>query len=873
MSGTSKIAYARDIAELTTEQGVDPQQGLSTTEVENRRARYGLNEIPEEARSPAILIFIRQFNSLMVYLLLVAVGVSFYFGEYADAYAILAVIVLNSCIGFWLEWQAQRSMNALRSMTRVPARVVRDGSVQAVDSTELVPGDIILAEAGDMIAADARVLEANRASTDESPLTGESLPVEKHTQTLSPETMLAERSNMVYKGTILRNGNIKALVIATGTHTEIGRIAHLVSTAGVSATPLEKKLNVFSKRLIWITLALVGLIAVAGLLSGVEPLSLLKTSIALAVAAIPEGLPIVSTLALARGMLRMSKKKVLVKKLSAVETLGGTSVICTDKTGTLTKNKIEVKDIFPADNSPDARERLLEIAVLCNTAEIEKKGKSLNELGDPLETGLLRFACDQKIDYNQLRRQAPKIAEEPFSSETRMMATLHQFEGRRMIYAKGAAEDIIQKCTSIHGAESFSSDLKQQWNEKAAELASKGLRIIAGAYRVAPEGEVSELTENLIFAGLYGMADPPAEGVYEAIEECRKAGIRVIMITGDHPSTAKSIAEQLKLSLKPNLLVLSGGNLDAAPKDDKARKLWREAEVFARVSPEQKLSLISVLQEDGEIVGMTGDGVNDAPALKKADIGIAMGIRGTQAAQEAAVMILKDDSFRSIVSAVRQGRIIYENIRKFVVFLLSCNMSELFLVSAVALAGMSFQLLPLQILFINLITDVLPALALGVSGGNPGIMRKPPRNPDEALISRRQWYDVVIYAIVISAWCGIAVFASSRILSPDNALNNNVLFFTLIVCQLFHVFNMGAGATFSVKYNEVLRNKYVWYSMLVCAGVILAILFVPLFNEVLAVAHMPALAWFIILFSGFGCLATNSSIKWSRSGKSAKMKS
>lgn len=847
-------AHTIPVTELISELGSDKEKGLNSIEAASRLKKYGSNSIQSAQGKHPLKIVLSQFNNLLVYLLLFATAMSFWFQEYLDATAILLVILINATIGFWMEMQAERSMNALKKMVSVPSKVFRNGKLTEIASEELVPGDLLFVEAGDMITADARIISATQLSINEASLTGEAMPVEKTASELSGDIPLADRTNMLHKGTFVTNGNTTALVVVTGMQTELGKIAHLVQGAEQSATPLEKKLQVFSRKLIYITVALVVLIFIVGMFTHGDYVELLETAIALAVAAIPEGLPIVATLALAQGMMKMARHNVIVKKLSAVETLGGTTVICTDKTGTLTQNKIEVTDLIPADETSEKNKQFLQhIAVLCNTASIQILENDIKEIGDPLETGLLKYAHNKGENVERLRQQFPKIDEVPFSSETKMMATLHGNQNDFIVYAKGAAEEILKQCSHIlNGSEikEMNEETRNQWKDKSEQLASSGLRVIAGAFKETASKDVA-LTDSLVFAGLYGMMDPPAEDVFDAINECKDAGIKVVMITGDHPATANYIANQLHIS--ENTQPVIGKNMKPFEQlSEQEKNLWADTSVFARVTPAHKLDLVRVLQEKGNIVGMTGDGVNDAPALKKSDIGIAMGVRGTQVAQEVSDMVLKDDKFSSIVHAIKQGRVIFTNVQEFVIYLLSCNMSELFVVSLAALSNLHFQLIPLQILFINLITDVLPALALGVSEGSPYVMKHKPRNPAEPLLKTKQWYAVWIYAAIISVCTLGAVFFSHFVLHTgehfDPKLCNNILFFTLIVCQLFHVFNMASVKTSFIK-SEVFQNKYVWYALLTSGLVVVSVFFIPPAREALNVQSLKAEDWLIVFVS------------------------
>jgi Ca2+-transporting ATPase len=853
------LPYSVEPGVLISALGSDITQGLSGAEARRRLGEYGANKLERKKPQSTWFILFRQFSSPMAWLLALAAGLSFYFGEWLDGVAVLVVILINAVIGFYMEYQAERSMAALKKLSAVPAKALRNKTIVEINAEDIVPGDIIYVEAGDMIPADGRIFSSSQLFTDESALTGESVPVVKQIRNLAPDTILAERVNMLYKGTFSTKGNGYILVTGTGMDTELGRIAQLVQSARQAATPLERKLEDFGKKLIWITVGLVVVIFVAGLLNGQNLPEMIGTSVALAVAAIPEGLPIVATMALARGMLKMARHNVIVKKLSAVETLGGTNVICTDKTGTLTQNKIEVNKIITASDGAEASEIIGRIAVLCNTAQIQNDHDFLKEIGDPLETGLLKFARSKKIDFHDYRNRFPKLREEPFSSETKVMATLHRDAHDLTVYAKGAAEELLERCTRIAGKEGIvvlTGEHREHWLKEAEELARSGFRVIAGGFNPSYSGN-GPLTADLVFAGLFGMIDPPREDVFSAIEECKKAGINVMMITGDHPATAKNIALNLGIAKDDDCKVMTGKEMkDFEVLTDEEKSTWMNTSVFARVSPKQKLDLVSVLQERGNIVGMTGDGVNDAPALKKADIGISMGLRGTQVSQEVADMVLKDDSFSSIVVAIKQGRVIYENIRKFVVFLLSCNLSELLVIAVAAIFDLHFQLFPLQILFINLITDVLPALALGMTRASSDTMQKPPRSIHEPIIDRKRWINIFYYSVVIASTSVGAVFFSHYTVHQSEPWNpelcNNIMFFTLIFSQLLHVFNMSDGSTFFRS--EVFRNQYVWGALALSAFILLASYLIDPVRQLLSVYEMSVWDWLIIACASLICL-------------------
>ncbi len=851
--------HTATIEEATVLLNSNTEQGLSIDEAKERLELHGLNTIAEAKTVSPFKILANQFKSPIVFLLLFAAGMSFWFKEWLDGTAILLVLVINAAIGFYMEFKAQKSVMALKKLSSIPAKVLRDGKLFEINAEEIVPGDIVFTEAGDMIPADGRIYKAAQLLIDESALTGESVPVEKKDAVLAESTILGDRTNMAFKATHVSKGNAHILVGYTGMKTELGKIANLVHSSKQAATPLEKKLEEFSKKLIKITIALVLIIFIIGLINGEGIIAMLQTTVALAVAAIPEGLPIVATMTLAQGMLKMSRYNVIVKKLSAVETLGGTNVICTDKTGTLTQNKMEVvfvetttgtwkKDV-PFTGNKEQLELVYKCAVLCNTADIQTSEKDAKEIGDPLEIALLKFSNDKGEDIDKVRKDFLKKEEEPFSSETKIMSTLHEHDGKYYLFAKGAPEELLLKCTQIYedSEVAMNTTKRKHWLSTAEKFSASGHRMIAMAYRKMDAAPVS-LTDDLVFLGLVGMIDPPRPEVQAAINDCKTAGIKVVMITGDHPSTAHYIGTQLGISKEDEVPVIGNDMKEFEELSEDEKQRWINTSVFARVNPKHKLDLVKVFQEKGYVVGMTGDGVNDAPAIKKSDIGIAMGLRGTQVAQEVSDMVLKDDSFSSIVVAIKQGRIIFENIKKFVTFLLSCNLSELLVIAIIAILNLKFQLLPLQILFINLITDLLPALALGLIKGSADIMKLPPRKSSEPIIDKSRWKLIFFYAIVIgSVSTGAVVFNHYAYHNGepwDTAMCNNILFFTLIFCQLFHVFNMGSGPFFN---NEVIKSKYVWFSVLGSIAILIGVVQISYVREALNIISMSMQEWIIIL--------------------------
>ena len=826
------------------------QKGLTAQEAARRLTDFGLNKISSQAKESLWKLLLNQFLSPLVWILAVAAGLAFVFQEWLEGFAVIAVILINALIGFFMEWQAIRSMNALRKLVYTMTRVYRDGQLTETKAEELVPGDLVFLEAGDIVPADCRVIQQVNLAVKEAALTGESIQVSKHANTLASDTSLADRRNLLFNGTTVTRGNAHALVIATGNQTELGKINQLAQSAVSSSTPLEKKLNLLSQRLLKLTLLLIGLIIIVGILQGQELYSITKTAIALGIAAIPEGLPIIATIALARGMLRLAQHNVLVKRLSAVETLGETEVIFTDKTGTLTENRLLVNTIVLKNttqykatgnlayytkleraNAPSpVLSELEKIAALCNNAVLNTQ----QAIGDPLEIALLEFV-NANTNYTNLQSLYPRLKEIPFDSTTKMMGTLHKNEekGNYLVCIKGAVEVILKECDYLltdNGEEVFKD--RDIWLAEANHLAGKGLRVLAFAYAEIEELE-DDFFHNLTLVGLIGFLDPPRKEVKTAIQTCKEAGIKVVMVTGDHPETAKTIAFQTGLIEQENALVLKGSDLNTAQHlAGENLKQVSNTNVFARVSPVQKLELIRLYQEENKVVGMTGDGINDAPALKKSDIGIAMGERGTEAAKEVADLILKDDAFSSIVLAIKQGRGIFQNIRYFVIYLLSCNLSEILVVGAAALSNLAVPLLPLQILFINMVTDVFPALALGMTKEGDEVMKVPPRSSQAPIINPAMWRSIAVYAVGISiSVLGVFLF-SIFYLKVTPEVTNNLTFYTLILAQLLHVFNLPA-VNESFLRNAITKNIHVWMAIGTCIVLVFLAYQLPITRSVL----------------------------------------
>lgn len=859
---------------------VNPDQGLSGSEVQQRREKAGRNRLRTRGRRSAWQILIEQFDNIIIWLLLASALLSFIFGEWVDGGAVAVVIAINTLIGFFTELRAVRSMEALREMTRVDARVRRNGKLEKIPAEALVPGDIVVVEGGDIVTADLRILEASKLQANESALTGESEPVSKRTGVLAEDEPLAERENMLFKGTAVTRGSGEGVVVYTGTDTELGQISELVAEAEQEHTPLEKRLDQLGGRLVWVTLGIIVIVAITGVLRGKELLLMVETSVALAVAAVPEGLPIVATIALARGMRRMAEKNALINRLASVETLGGTNVICADKTGTLTENQMTVTRYVLAsgpvqvsgeglalagDFSRDEQALALEdqpdlvlalkVGVLCSNAELQEGQLEEDEVdaktfGEPVEVALLIAGIKGDLRRQELADEMPEAREVAFDPEVKMMATYHRQNGSYLVAVKGAPEAVLQASTRYKDGQLDDHDLddeqRAEWMSKNEALADQGLRLLALAVKEVQDPE-EPAYQDLAFLGLVAMQDPPRQDVRPAIQDCKQAGIQVAMVTGDQAVTARNIAQAVGLVDDEDVEVVTGRDLKPPQElDDQEYQRVVNAPIFARVSPKQKLDLIAIHQKSGAIVAMTGDGVNDAPALKKADIGIAMGLRGTQVAKEAADMVLKDDAFNTIVLAVRLGRVIFENIRRFVLYLISCNVSEILVVFLATMLNLPLPILPLQILFLNLVTDVFPALALGVGKGDPMIMQHPPRDPDEPVLRQRDWGEIGGFSAVITLAVLVAYWLASDWLGLDGIHTVTISFLTLAFAQLWHVFDMRAPGSDFFK-NDVIQNPFVWGAVVLCVLLLLGAVYIPPLASVLQVARPSLQGWGLVL--------------------------
>ncbi|MFP4473943.1 MAG: cation-translocating P-type ATPase [Desulfatibacillaceae bacterium] len=891
VSNERQAPWSREYEEVARDLGVSLDTGLEGREARKRLERHGLNRIEVSDTTSWWRILVDQFKNFIVFLLAVAAALSFAFAQWLEGVSIVVVIVLNTLIGFVTELKAVRSLEAVERMgQRMRVKVLRDGEVKQVGSERIVPGDVVFFEAGDVLPADCRLAEASRLHLDESPLTGESVPVGKTTEPVEEGAPLAERRNMGYTGTAVTGGSGRGIVTATGRSTELGRIARMAEEAEKEASPIEKRLQRLGHRLVWATAAIAVLIAATGIMRGRDVLLIVETAIALAVAAIPEGLPIVATIALARGMLRLARRNAVIKQLSAVETLGSANVICTDKTGTLTENRMRVVDMvlpgedkdavhwkqerggakFAAEDGRTDRgaeqrfEDALAAGVLCANANLDEDGG--DALGDPMEVALLEAGLDHGMTRKGLLQKLPEKREVAFDPDCMMMATFHEKDDGYLVAVKGAPGAVLDACTSEalpEGERPLDDEARDHWRDINTELAGQGLRILGLARRLAGDSD-EDPYHDLVFHGLAAMEDPPREEVPEAVRSCHRAGVRVIMVTGDQAETARSIARQVGLyefgefaehGVAPGSDITPLEEMDA---DTKNRLM--ATPVFARVNPRQKLDLIALHQESGRVVAMTGDGVNDAPALKKADIGIAMGRRGTQVAREASDMVLRDDAFPSIVAAVSQGRAIFDGIRKFIVFLLSGNVGQVLIVAAALLAGAALPLLPLQILYLNMIGDVFPALALGLGKGHPSRMERPPRDPGEPILTGRGWLAVVLYGALIAA----AVLAAFAFAIKNLGYQGNeavtVSFLTLSFARLWHVFNMRDNRS-GLFVNDVTNNPFIWGALVLCVGLLLVAVYIPFLAGVLDLVRPGLEGWTVILLFSLAPLLIGQAVK------------
>ncbi|MFD0959374.1 calcium-translocating P-type ATPase, SERCA-type [Paenibacillus chungangensis] len=870
------------LSELQEALDCSPDGGLHATEAEKRLETQGYNELTEGARLSPIVLFLNQFKDFMVLILMGATLISGLLGEYLDAITIVAIIVINAVLGFIQEFRAERSLRALKALSAPSAKVMRGGQLLTVAAKELVAGDMVVLESGDRVPADIRLMEASSLYTEESALTGESVPVGKHAGTIQEEELpLGDQRNLAFMGTMVTRGTAKGVVVRTGMRTEMGKIAGLIQETEAMETPLQHRLEQLGKLLILVAIGLTIMVVVAGILHGQPTYGMFLAGVSLAVAAIPEGLPAIVTIALALGVQRMIKRKAIVRKLPSVETLGCASVICSDKTGTLTQNKMTVTDIWlsgralkvsgegyapegditengrPVDSKHDLPlKRLLQISALCNNAQLvrneaegakrRKRGETVPEewslKGDPTEGALAVLAAKLGSSAKSLEMLYSRVKEFPFDSERKRMSVVVSHQGGRLLCTKGAPDILLEHCSYVlwdGKVLPFTASMKRKCREAAESMAHSALRVLGFAYRDLRSADSCESEQEaeraLVFVGLAGMIDPPRREVKDAIVKCRRAGIKTVMITGDHGLTAEAIAANLGIIPRGGRSI-SGQQLEQMSDE----QLEREADdiyVYSRVSPQHKLRIVKALQRRGHVVAMTGDGVNDAPAIKASDIGIAMGITGTDVSKEASALVLSDDNFSTIVAAIEEGRGIYENIRKFIRYLLASNVGEILVMFLAMMAGLPLPLVPIQILWVNLVTDGLPAMALGVDQSEKDLMQQQPRPAKENIFARRLGWKIVSRGILIGI-CTLGAFWITLKEGAGDAESltraQTVAFTTLVMAQLIHVFDCRSSR--SIFHRNPLQNKYlvlaVLSSLLLMLGVIYVEAMQPIFKTV-----------------------------------------
>jgi len=877
------------------------ETGLSQEEVQKRLQEFGPNELKKEKGISPIRLFIEQFADILIVILLIATGLSIYLGEMTDAVVIIAIVLACAILGFVEEYRSEKALEALKKMTAPTAMVLRDGKEVKVQTSEIVPGDIVLLYTGDKVPADARLIETINLKADEAPLTGESTPVNKDVDSLPEATPLTDKRNTVFTGTVVVYGRGKAVVTSTGMNTEFGKIAKMVQMTEEEETPLEKRMGSVGKWIGILSIAVCLTVAVIGMVEGRSPIDMILWGVSLAVAAVPEALPAIVTGALAIGMYRMAKVNTIVRRLPAVETLGCTSVICSDKTGTMTKGEMTVQRMYVNDKAikvsgvgyepegdfifedkkidPTEEEliTLLKISALCNDAKLEKESERWTIRGDPTEGALVVTTAKAGLWKEELEKETPRIGEVPFSSERKRMTTIHIISGKKKAaYIKGAPEIVLERCTKIFEkgkTRRITEEDRTKILKVNEDMASQALRNLGFAFKELPESAKTfdeKIENDLIFVGIMGMIDPPRVEVKDAIYLCRKAGIHAVMVTGDHKLTAIAIAKELNLISENEKegKVLTGVEMDKMS-DEQLNEIVEKIVIYARVSPEHKMRIVKAWKAKGYVVAMTGDGVNDAPALKLSDIGVSMGITGTEVTKEASDMVLTDDNFASIVKAVKEGREVYDNIKKYLTYLLRCNVMEILVMFIVMvgvpyIAGAAYSsdpsqnpkfsplvaLTAIQLLWVNLTTDGLPAIALGVDPGDPDLMGRKPRNPNESVFTR----DVKIYLtavpVLMTALLLFGYFYYRPWESPHQLIEARTQLLTAMI--LMELVN--AISARSLKYPVfkvgVFKNKFLWYAILSSLGLQLLVLYTPAFQDLFDVSAPELLDWaFAILFT------------------------
>lgn len=850
--------------------------GLTSKEAKQRLNQYGYNELDEGEKQSALMLFFSQFKDFMVLVLLAATLISGLLGEYIDAIAIIAIVILNGFLGFFQESRAEKSLQALKELSAPQASVLRDGTWMKISSKEIVPGDVIKFSSGDRIGADVRLIDVMSLEIEESALTGESIPVQKSAEVLTSENPgIGDMENMAFMGTMVTRGSGIGIVVGTGMKTAMGQIADLLQSAEAMITPLQRRLEQLGKILIVTALILTALVVVLGVLQGHDLYTMFLAGVSLAVAAIPEGLPAIVTVALSLGVQRMIKQKAIVRKLPAVETLGCASVICSDKTGTMTQNEMTVTHLWSGDitwtvdgvgyepkgsfyrggapvdlKTEKSLQQMLMFGMLCNHAQLIKKEKEYVIDGDPTEGALLVSAMKAGYTREQLLREFDIVHEFPFDSTRKMMSVIVKDKsGRRFVITKGAPDVLLERSNAILWGERkkyLDNEALQQVQAAINQLASQALRTIAfGLKEISAHTVIlneNEAEKDLTFIGLQGMIDPPRPEVKLAVKECREAGIKTVMITGDHVITAKAIAKQLGI-LRQGAKVIEGSELSRMSVEE-LEDIVEDVSVFARVSPEHKLKIVKAWQNRGHIVAMTGDGVNDAPAIKAADIGVAMGITGTDVAKEASALVLLDDNFATIKAAIKEGRNIYENIRKFIRYLLASNVGEILVMLFAMLLALPLPLVPIQILWVNLVTDGLPAMALGLDQPEGDVMKRSPRNPREGVFARGLGWKVVSRGFLIGI-VTLAAFIIAYRQNPDHLeYAQTVAFATLVLAQLIHVFDCRSEK--SILARNPFGNKYLVAAVVLSQLMVMAVIYYPPLQPIFHTVSLKASDWITI---------------------------
>ncbi|MDR2979110.1 MAG: calcium-translocating P-type ATPase, PMCA-type [Bacteroidales bacterium] len=854
--------YNLTIEEVEQELKTSAISGLSEKEVEYRRDKYGYNEFNKQKATPLWKKFLSQFKSFMIIVLLIAATISGVVGVlegegFTDAIIILAIIILNAIIGTVQEAKAEKSLEALEKLSSPHCKVIRNGQLHVIESKELVPGDLVVIETGDAVPADLRLTETVNLKIQEAAMTGESVPEEKFTDKIYGEVSLGDRDNMAFGSTNVTYGRGKGIVTTIGMQSEVGKIAGMIQTVPDTKTPLQEKLDKLGKILGIGALAICGVIFIVGLLYGNDIMTMFMTAVSLAAAAIPEGLPAVSTIVLAVGVQRLAKKNAIVRKLPSVETLGSTQVICSDKTGTLTQNKMTVVKIFANNKMEDVagitKEEItdfipsLESAIFANDGVITQEGNEWKTTGDPTETALLSLGVQYDLVKSVMDKASLRVAEIPFDSERKMMSVVVDKAGKLTIHTKGGLDEVLERCTMIleNGTacpitEAHIANLR----ETNMAMAREALRVLAMASatvnHLPDKVESSTLEKGLTFTGMLGMIDPPRPEVKIAVEKCRQAGIKPVMITGDHQVTAEAIADYL--GIKGNDDVVLAGVKVEKMSDEELNKAVEHVAVFARVSPEHKVRIVRAFQADGKIVAMTGDGVNDAPALKLADIGVAMGITGTDVSKEAADIVLADDNFSTIVTAVEEGRRIYDNILKAIQFMLATNIGEILVLFVAILANWAVPLLPIHILWINLVTDSLPALALSVDPPAPDIMRRKPVDPRKGIMNKNFSFHIALQGLMIG---GLSLVAFRMGMQWSVEIARTMTFAVLAFCQITHVFNVRSNHYSAFR--GFFSNKYLLGAIGIVTILMLIVLEIPYLETIFHVSNLNGVQWLWVL--------------------------